>query len=75
MTEQTWQPIETAPKDGRLMFVVRGFGVTNLNCGARAYTTDPYCVWPGDDGGWVRWPHPFPPTHWMSLPPAPKDAQ
>lgn len=67
-----WQPIETAPKQGREMFVVRGFNVTNLNAGCRNYTTDAYCVWPGDEGnGWVRWPHTFPPTHWMPLPKAP----
>lgn len=66
-----WQPIETAPKDGRQMFVVQGFNVTNQNVGVRNYTTDPYCVWPGKTGGWLRWPHEFPPTHWMPLPPPP----
>jgi hypothetical protein len=66
--QSEWLPIETAPKEGRTMFVVRGFDVTNPNCGAHHYTTDPYCVWPGYGGGWVRWPHVFPPTHWMPLP-------
>ena len=70
-SEQRWLPIEQAPKGCRTMFVVRGFNVTNENCHVRNYTTDPYCVWPGKDGGWVRWPHPFPPTHYMPLPAAP----
>jgi len=69
-----WQPIKTAPKEGKTMFVVRGFNVTNINSHVRNYTTDPYCVWPEKDGGWARWPHNFPPTHWMPLPPPPEPA-
>jgi hypothetical protein len=64
-------PIESAPKEGRTMFVVQGFNVTNANAHARNYTTDPYCVWPGELGGWCRWPHAFQPTHWIPLPPPP----
>lgn len=70
-----WQPIETAPKANRHMFVVQAFDVTHPTCGVRRYTSDPYCVWPGDTGGWVRWPHPFPPTHWMNLPTPPAPNQ
>lgn len=70
---QGWMPIESAPKEGREMFVVKAFDVTYPECGVRRYTSDPYCVWPGDDGGWVRWPHPFPPTHWMGLPSSPSE--
>jgi hypothetical protein len=66
-----WRDIADAPKDGTTMFVVRGFNITNENGHARNYTTDPYCVWPGSDGGWMRWPHSFPPTHYMPLPPQP----
>ena len=66
-----WRPIETAPRLGRTMYVVRGFFVTNVNAHVRDYTTDAYCVWPDPDGGWVRWPHTFPPTHWKPLPSAP----
>lgn len=66
-----WQPIETAPKANRDIFVVQAFDVTDLNCGVRRYTSDPYCVWPGYTGGWVRWPHPFRPTHWVKLPAPP----
>lgn len=67
-----WQPIETAPKD-RKMFVVQAFDVeTGLSTpsGGRRYTTDPWCVW-YSNGEFVRWPHPFPPTHWVPLPEAP----
>lgn len=66
-----WQPIETAPASGREMFVVRAFNVTYPGYGARSYTSDPYCVWPEGTGVWARWPHPFPPTHWMPLPDGP----
>lgn len=43
------------------------------------YTTDPWCVWyqqenptPENKCGFVRWPHPFPPTHWMEIPEPPE---
>ena len=65
-----WQPIETAPKEGCRMFVVRAFGVT-FSDGSFPYTSDPYCVWRSDDGGFERWPHRFSPTHWMPLPDLP----
>lgn len=61
-----WQPIETAPQDTRKMFVVRGFNVDYG--GPFPYTTDPWCVWRSSHGGFERWPHSFPPTHWMPLP-------
>ena len=67
-----WQPSETAPKD-RKMFVVQAFDVeTGLSTpsGGCRYTTDPWCVW-YSNGEFVRWPHPFPPTHWLPLPKAP----
>lgn len=70
-----WQPISTAPKDGREMYVVKAFNVTNADCHVFNYTTDPYCVWPGDRGGWVRWPHQFPPTHWCALPAPPTSVE
>lgn len=67
-----WLPIESAPKDGREMYVVRGFDIKpNKKYLISRYTTDPYCVWPDGKGNWARWPHPFPPTHWMPLPPPP----
>ena len=70
-----WQPIETAPKNGRAMFVVQALDVCNSFTGNRPYTTDPYCVWPDDEGDFARWPHPFPPTHWTPLPAAPHTAR
>lgn len=69
---QGWLPIETAPRNQMEMFIVRGFN-TRIGMGAYAgYTTDAYAVW-ADEGNFVRWPHPFRPTHWMPLPPAPSD--
>lgn len=71
-----WLPIETAPKvfgDGaKPMFVVCAFNVRNGFTGGKPYTTDPYCVWAQKDGGYMRWPHKFSPTHWQPLPAAPK---
>lgn len=68
-TEQ-WLPISTAPKTRTpySMFVVIAMDVT-VGAAIR-YTTDPYCVWPlgFQTGEYVRWPHSFPPTHWMPLP-------
>jgi len=65
----TWRDIETAPKDGRTMFVVKAVDVIR-HPGAAPYTSDPWCVWQDKDG-FSRWPHSFEPTHWMPLPPAP----
>ena len=65
-----WQPIETAPMEGRRMFVVKAFGVI-FNDGKLPYTSDPYCVWRGNGGVFERWPHRFSPTHWMPLPDLP----
>lgn len=72
-----WQPIDTAPQGSREMFVVKAFDVCNGFTGGRPYTSDPYCVWRNDDGGFSRWPHNFQPTHWAPLPatshPTPKE--
>ncbi len=59
-----WMSIESAPI-GHEMFVVKGVGV-KIGSGA-PYTTDPYCVWQAIKGKFERWPHPFPPTHYMLL--------
>lgn len=69
--KQVWQPIETAPRDTKTMFVVKAFDVKPSPKYTGLYTTDPYCVWV-EDGEFVRWPHLFPPTHWMPLPPKPE---
>lgn len=70
-----WQPIETVPKDDRTMLVVRAFNVKNRFTGGVEYTSDPWCVWvdvKGSEIVFCRWPHRFPPTHWMPLPPPPE---
>ena len=67
--EDRWQPIETAPRDSKTMFVVIGISVDVGN--AFPYTTDPWCVWRTLEGRFERWPHKFQPTHWMPLPKAP----
>ncbi len=64
MTMYNWQPIETAPKNRKKMFVVKAF---NVKINDRPYTSDPYCVW-SENGKFVRWPHSFEPTHWLELP-------
>ena len=75
LAEAGWQPIETLQKGTRKMFVAIAFNVdTGLSApgGGYRYTTDPWCVW-YSNGEFVRWPHPFPPTHWMPLPPPPQE--
>lgn len=62
--EAKWLPIESAPRNTKEMFVVKGFDV---DMGGFKYTTDPWAVW-SDEGSFVRWPHKFKPTHWMPLP-------
>lgn len=64
-TIEIWLPIEDAPV-GREMFVVKAIDVTGFSSGK--YTSDPYCVWQEKKGEFVRWPHPFAPTHFMKLP-------
>jgi hypothetical protein len=67
-----WQPIETAPRDGRNgMFVVVGVTSGNGFTGGKSYVSDPYCVWRDQGEVFARWPHNWPPTHWMPLPPPP----
>lgn len=67
-----WKTIDSAPQGGKEMFVVRAFNVDPTGSGVQRYTTDPYCVW-NIDGAFHRWPHAFQPTHWTTLPEAPKD--
>lgn len=72
--QSQWQPIESAPKNTKKMFVVKAFNVRFTQGGLMPYTSDPYCVWSEDDK-FVRWPHTnFNPTHWMPLPNPPKEA-
>lgn len=64
--DDAWRPIESAPRTRHPMFVVRAFS-------GNGYSSDPWCVWRESDGGFARWPHDFPPTHWMPLPAAPRE--
>lgn len=57
-----WKEIEYLSVKRGEMFVVKGFGVRD-----GTYNTDPYCVWIDSGGEFVRWPHPFQPTHYMLL--------
>ena len=67
-----WQPIETAPKNDKVMFIAIAVGV-KVTPESVPYTTDPWCVWQDvNRGEFVRWPHRFRPTHWMPLPEPPK---
>lgn len=55
-----WRDIASAPTDRR-NFLVIGYR-EDLN-----YWTDPWSVFRDADGGFARWPHDFPPTHWMPI--------
>ena len=61
-----WQPIATVSheNDGYLLRA-RYPGMTNM--------TDPYFGWwMENEKRWARWPHRFPPTHFMVVPPLPE---
>ena len=60
-----WQPIATAPYDQKEMFIVKAFDSV-IHTGT-TYTSDPWAVW-SENGRFIRWPHKFPPTHWLVLP-------
>lgn len=66
-----WQDIETAPRGTKRMFVVIAINVCIGGPDWR-YMTEPYCVCRDAKDGFAKWPHPFPPTHWLSLPEPPK---
>lgn len=61
-----YQPIDTLNVSDKKMFVAIAIDV-QFRDGSFPYTTDPYCVWKEGDK-YVRWPHSFPPTHWLPLP-------
>lgn len=58
-----WMPIDTLPA-GSFFVLLRA----NKRGDGISYITDPYCGWKNKDGRYVRWPHDFPPTHWMPIP-------
>jgi hypothetical protein len=67
-----WQPISTAPKtsrneQGELQYVL----LIARYPGASGWS-DIYQAWWGEGArDWIRWPHHFPPTHWMPAPAPP----
>lgn len=68
-----WQPIETAPKDGRRVLTVRGNGYVGIV--HHVLVTNPEPTGPGCLSRWVDDAEHRPiaePTHWMPLPEAPK---
>ena len=69
----TWQPIETAPKDGRRILVYGGtwegeLGGKEPSVIAMGYAGDTVCV--ADTCYYDAWI--VAPTHWMPLPEPPK---
>ncbi len=67
MQKFMWLPIESLPEMGRTMFVVKAINIYPTETTSHVYNTDPYCVWKDGDK-FVRWPHPFQPTHYCLLP-------
>lgn len=67
-----WQPIETAPFDGSDILVC----ITH-NLPGDEWETIQWVDWQFPGVGWCVFPKridiPFPPTHWMPLPAAPKE--
>lgn len=62
-----WQPIETAPKDGKIFLAFEpSFGRIILRFGEHA--DDGSALW--EDTLQEYWPH-YQPTHWMPLPDPP----
>lgn len=82
-----WQPIETAPKDGRPILLFGDCRVTSGHWSAPSETPRiiyqdgfaPDTEWDEWEPYWASWDGGFteehPPTHWMPLPAAPKEQQ
>ncbi len=66
-----WQPIETAPKDGRLLLFVRGTTYVGGWDDDR-YAKKPRPLWYYSDTWRRTGCRAIPPTHWMPLPEPPK---
>ena len=80
MTEQTqelngWLPIESAPKDGTQILLCQGSWGPYLGF----FEEDIWLFYDSEVGNEGRqaffnsWIEGYPPTHWMPLPPTPKD--
>jgi hypothetical protein len=77
-----WQPIETAPKDGTDVIVM--YMHIETQCVFNAFYASEGHGWEKRDVGWWSYEHSevsrillndfMTPTHWMPLPPPPKEA-
>jgi hypothetical protein len=63
-----WQPIETAPKDGRVILVYGGIAHWYFNNDGGEWRTLTGEQWPGKRINWLV-------THWMPLPAKPEETQ
>ena len=61
-----WQPIETAPKDGKVLCLVNGDEVLLLE----RYLINGLYQWQAHHSSW---PDEYQPTHWVPLPEAPNE--
>lgn len=72
-----WQPIETAPKDGKKFMIWNGvdIGVAEWTRNGAAEPLFLYCQWASNDLDYDRnyAGGPSNPTHWMPLPPPPSE--
>lgn len=71
MSGMTWQPIETAPKDGTVVFLWRNGRPAIGKWNTKKYAKNPKPYWDGSDARvWgVRWATSVAPTHWMPIVP------
>ena len=69
----TWQPIDTAPKDGTWILLAgdSGYTTTPFRVSVCQYSFDTYYSWWRDHAGDNFRDDGDEPTHWMPLPPAP----
>ena len=58
----TWQPIETAPKDGTPIYARKDHEVTIE-----------YVWWDNNPDGWMGWEYSEPPLWWIPIPKLPED--
>lgn len=67
MSEKEWQPIETAPKDPMAMYLIANAGTGHVApCIRGIIHCNPGTSW--------DWNYGESATHWMPLPPPPKEA-
>jgi hypothetical protein len=64
-TVDDWQPIETAPKDGRWIWVKREPPISNRLAASAFVWDDSHGMWFGGTGWWHQFPMGW--THWMPL--------